>query len=60
MKRATRKLVVRSETLRVLRALDNADLARAVGGGADPGLVEDSNGNSGINCPAVLAAAVVS
>jgi hypothetical protein len=32
MKKATRKLVVRSETLRMLRELDNRDLTGAVGG----------------------------
>jgi hypothetical protein len=32
MKKPIRKLVVRSETLRALRALDNRDLILAVGG----------------------------
>jgi len=32
MKKTIRKLVVRRETLRTLRALDNTDLTRAVGG----------------------------
>jgi hypothetical protein len=32
MKKTIRKLVVRSETIRALRALDNRNLIRAVGG----------------------------
>jgi hypothetical protein len=49
MKKVTRKLVVRSETV---RTLDNIDLTRARGG-VDPA---NASGNdptqSGINCPA--------
>ena len=41
-----RKLVVRSETLRALRALDNRDLIRAVGG--SEALVRESR----VTCPA--------
>jgi hypothetical protein len=43
MKKPTRKLIVRSETIRALRALDQGDLARAVGGDYETGKV---------NCPA--------
>lgn len=54
MKKTTRKLLVRSETLRVLRALDNVDLARAQGGG-DALAAESTNTQSGINCPVQAA-----
>jgi hypothetical protein len=46
MRKTNRKLVVCSETIRALRALENIDLARVVGGGdvvGDP--------QTGINCP---------
>jgi len=36
MKKTIRKLVVRRETIRALRALDNRDLARAAGGDVVP------------------------
>jgi hypothetical protein len=36
MKKPTRKLLLRSETIRALRALDNLDLARAAGGDVAP------------------------
>jgi hypothetical protein len=56
MKKTIRKLLVRRETLRALRALDDADLARAAGGesgGTCPApLFETGN----INCPAPVAA----
>jgi hypothetical protein len=42
MKKLIRKLIVRSETIRTLRALDDKDLARAVGGDIE----------SARNCPA--------
>ena len=48
MKKVIRKLVVRSETIRALRALDNSDLTRAVGG--EVVLYE-----SGRGCPAQAA-----
>jgi hypothetical protein len=52
MKKATRKqLVLRSETLQVLRALDNGDLARAVGARGADLAVGSTNTQSGINCP---------
>ena len=54
MKKTTRKLLVRSETLRVLRALENVDLARAQGGG-DALAAESTNTQSGINCPVQAA-----
>jgi len=53
MKRATRKLVVRSETLRVLRALTSVELGHAEGGNAR--IVAD--GESHADCP--IAAAFV-
>jgi len=46
MKQAIRKLVVRRETLRALRALDNRDLIHAVGGSED--LVRETRAT----CPA--------
>jgi predicted secreted protein len=46
MKKTIRKLVVRSETLRTFRVLDNRDLTRAVGG------TVVALRESGINCPA--------
>lgn len=46
MKKTIRKLVLRSETIRALRALDHRDLARAVGG------TVVALRESGINCPA--------
>ena len=56
MKKSTRKLVVRSETI---RTLDNIDLTRARGGG---GLAANASGNdptdSGINCVAQAAVPV--
>lgn len=48
MKKTTRKLVIRSETLRALRVLDNKDLTRAVGGSAAP-LRESGD----LHCPAL-------
>lgn len=51
MRKATRKLAVRAETLRVLQALDKIDLARAMGRG-DAAAAETTNTQSGINCPA--------
>jgi len=50
MKKSIRKLVVRSETVRALRALDVGELARAVGGDVAV-LVE-----SGRDCPAAVVA----
>jgi len=41
MKKPTRKLVLRRETIQALRALDNLDLARAVGGD-DARLIESA------------------
>jgi hypothetical protein len=49
MKKSNCKLVLRSETIRALRVLDNRDLARAVGGDAVP-QVESTE--SGRICPA--------
>jgi hypothetical protein len=47
MRKTNRKLVVNCDTVRALRALENNDLGRVVGGGdvvGDP--------QTGINCPA--------
>jgi hypothetical protein len=58
MKKTTRKLQVRGETLRVLRALDNLDLVRATGGGTDTAIADSTDTQSGFNCPNRAAAAV--
>lgn len=51
MKKLLRKLVIRGETLRRLRALDESELARPVGGdGSSPGAADD--GESKKVCPA--------
>ena len=57
MKKITRKLQVRGETIRVLRALDNLDLARAMGG-TDSAVIDSTVTQSGFNCPAARAAVV--
>jgi hypothetical protein len=49
MKKATRKLVVRRETV---RTLDNIDLMRARGGGDPTNAAGTDRTDSGINCPA--------
>jgi len=55
MKKLLRKLVLRGETLRRLRALDESELARPVGGDASsPGAAED--GESKKVCPAPVVA----
>jgi hypothetical protein len=54
MKKTIRKLVVRSETLRALRALDNRDLIHAVGGAEY--LVRESRNTC--PTPAVVAAPI--
>ena len=54
MKKVTRKLVVRSETIRML---DNIDLTRARGGGDLANAAGNDPTQSGINC--VAQAAVV-
>jgi hypothetical protein len=53
MKKNPRKLVLRSETIRALRKLENIDLAHVVGGGdlGDPA----ARTESGITCPAQVA-----
>lgn len=55
MKKVLRKLVLRGETLRRLRALDESELARPVGGdAASPGAADD--GESKRLCPAPAGA----
>lgn len=55
MKKVLRKLTIRGETLRRLRALDESELARPVGGDAtSPGAAED--GQSKRLCPAPAGA----
>ncbi len=50
MKKSTRKLVLRSETIRAFRAMEILELARArAGDGA--ALLESTITQSGINCP---------
>lgn len=49
MKKITRKLMVRSETV---RTLDNIDLMRARGGGDPAGAAGTDRTQSGINCVA--------
>jgi hypothetical protein len=52
MKKALRKLVLRGETLRQLRALDERELARPLGGDVtSPGAGEDG-GTRKVGCPA--------
>jgi len=53
MKRPARKLTIHSETVRMLRTLDQRDLASALGGDEAAAL----GGTSGRECP--VAAAVV-
>jgi hypothetical protein len=52
MKKINRKLIVHSEIVRVLRTLDNIDLARARGGVDSPDAAGTDRTQSGINCPA--------
>jgi hypothetical protein len=52
MKKNTRKLVVRSETV---RTLDNIDLMRARGGDDPANAAGTDTTQSGINCPAPAA-----
>ena len=50
MKKSTRKLVLRSETIHAFRAMEILELARARGGDGAAAML-DSGGQSGINCP---------
>lgn len=52
MKKKNRKLVLHSETVRTLRALDRIELAHAVGGGDSPNAAGNDPTQSGINCVA--------
>lgn len=55
MKKVLRKMAIRGETLRLLRALDERELARPVGGDVtSPGAPED--GQSKKVCPAPAGA----
>jgi hypothetical protein len=56
MKKVLRKLVLRGETLRRLRALDESELARPVGGDVtSPGAAEDGQTKK-VGCPAPVVA----
>jgi hypothetical protein len=55
MKKVTRKLMVRSETV---RTLDNVDLMRARGGDDPANAVGTDRTQSGINCVAQAAVVV--
>ena len=52
MKKVARKLVIRSETVRLLHDID---LVRARGGGDAAEVAETHRTQSGINCPAQVA-----
>lgn len=56
MKKVLRKMAIRGETLRLLRALDERELARPVGGDVtSPGAAEDTQSKN-VGCPAPAAA----
>lgn len=55
MKKITRKLVVRSETV---RTLDNIDLTHAKGGGNPADAAGTNRTQSGMDCPAQAAVVV--
>lgn len=56
MKKVFRKMVIRGETLRLLRALDERELARPVGGDAtSPGAAGDTDSKRPI-CPLLTIA----
>jgi hypothetical protein len=55
MKKNTRKLPLRSETIRALRTLDDIDLIRIVGG-SDFSNPVASQTQSGITCPVQVTA----
>lgn len=56
MKKVLRKMVLRGETLRLLRALDGKELARPVGGDVtSPGAAEDT-ATKNLSCPAPAGA----
>jgi hypothetical protein len=62
MKKPIRKLIVRSETIRALRALDHENLARAAGGGGVESARNcpvESGVESARNCPAPAVVATV-
>ena len=49
MKKIPNKLVVRREAIRVLRTLENNDLARVLGGALDA----SGDPQTGVNCPEI-------
>jgi hypothetical protein len=56
MKKVLRKLVIRGETLRVLRTLDRRELARPVGGDTtDPVALENTESHKPICQPPTAA-----
>ena len=60
MKRSTRKLVLRSETIRAFSDMELFELARARGGDGAAALLEFTGAGSGINGPAALGETTVS
>lgn len=51
MKKSTRKLVLRSETIHAFKAIEIIELARARGGDSAAALFVSTGSNSGIECP---------
>jgi hypothetical protein len=56
MKKNTRKLVLRGESIRALGTLDNIHLGQVVGGGDAADAAGTDRTQSGIDCPAQAAA----
>lgn len=55
MKKVLRKVTIRGETLRLLRALNERELARPVGGDATPPRAADEPETKNVMCPAPAA-----
>jgi hypothetical protein len=56
MKKVLRKMMVRGETLRLLRALDERELARPVGGDVTSPGAADETQTRNLMCPAPVIA----
>jgi hypothetical protein len=56
MKKVLRKLALRGETLRLLRTLDERELARPVGGDATSPRAADEPETKNVMCPAPATA----